>query len=196
MPPHSNLVDFAIDVIATEDFDTSISSDLSLINLPSFKRSQASSVSAANSKKQKKAKSVRFDEYDEVAEITHINNFSQRKVDRLWWSHQEQSEIRKTCLDLLRRFNAGEVMDEEEMLGLEKQTKACAEPVKRLRRVVNETVFSLQEAEQVTSSAARTSLIAEFYGKSCAKPALEARLAALKLAVEVKTEIGLSYYIR
>jgi hypothetical protein len=191
MPPsHSSLVDFDLDIIETEDFNASISS--SEPSSSRFKRRQASLVSAAG-KKQKKVQSVRFDQYDEVAEVTHINNFSQKKVDRLWWSRQEQSEIRETCLDLVRRFNAGELMYKEEMCGLEKHTNAGAKPVKRLRRVVSEIVFSLQEADQVMSSAARTCLIAELYQKNCAKPALEARLSALQLAMEVKIETGISY---
>jgi hypothetical protein len=98
-----------------------------------------------------------------------------------------------TCFNLVVRSNAGDVMDEEEMLGLEKHTKAVAKPVKRLRRAVYKAIFSLQEMEQVTSSStALTSLIAKFCEESCAKSALKARLSALKLAWEVDTEIGLS----
>jgi hypothetical protein len=194
MPPHSNFVDFALDTLEAEDFsNASISSDLYLPNLPSFEKSQGSlASSAASRKQQKKVKSVRFDKYDDVVEVPHINDFSEKKIDRLWWSRQEKSEIREACLDLVRRFNAGEVTDKEEMRGLEKQTNdGTGVPVKtRRRRAVNQTVFILQEADhQVTSSALpRTSLIALFYQKSCAKPALEARLSALKLAVEVKIE--------
>jgi hypothetical protein len=222
MPLHSNIVDFALEVIETEDFNASISSSGIYFN-DSFRINRDSLVSAAI-KQQKKAKYVRFDQYDEVEEIPHINDFSQEEVDSLWWSHEEQYETRKTCFSLVDRFNAGEVMDKEEMLGLEKRTNAAADPVERLCQVINETVFSLQqeadhvtsssaapvkrlcrvineetvfsiqEADQVTSSsAARTSLlIADFYENSCAKSALKAHLSALKLAVEVKTEICLS----
>jgi hypothetical protein len=195
MPPHSDFVDIALDVLEAEDFsNASISSDMYLPNLPSFKKSQGSLASAARKQQKKVKSSVRFDEYDEVFEVRHINEFSEKKINRLWWSQQEQSEIREACLDLVRRFNAGEVMDKEEMLGLEKQTNDGAEPVKRLRRAVNETVFILQEADQVTSSARpRTSLISEFYQKSCAKPVLEARRSASQLAVEVKIETGILY---
>jgi hypothetical protein len=194
MPPHSNFVDIALDVLEAEDFsNASISSDLYLPNLPSFEKSQGSLASVSR-KQQKKVKSVRFDKYDEVVEVPHINDFSEKKIDRLWWSRQQQSEIRETCLDLVRRFNAGELMYKEEMFGLEKHTNAGAEPVKRHRRAVNKTVFILQKADQVTSSARpRTCSIAEFYQKSCTKPVLEARLSALQLAVEVKIETGFSY---
>jgi hypothetical protein len=190
MPPHSNLVDFAFDV----DFNKNalISSAISFSD--SFRINPDFLVSAA-SKQPKKAKSVRFGQYDEVEEITHISDFSQEEVDSLWFSRKEQSAIRRTCFSLVNRFNAGEVMDKDEMRGLEIQTKAVADPADRLRRAVNKVVFSLQEeAEHVTSLAARTSLIADLYEKRCAKSALEARLSALKLTMEVKndTEISLS----
>jgi hypothetical protein len=149
-------------------------------------------VSAASSMQQKKTRSVRFGKYDEVEEITHINDFSQEEVDSLWVSHEEQSAVKRACFSLVNRFNAGEVMDREEMLGLEIQTKAVADPADRLRRAINYVVFSLQEAEQATSLAVRTSLIADLYEKRCAKSALEARLSALKLTMEVNTEISLS----
>jgi hypothetical protein len=184
MPPHSNLVDFAFDV----DFNknASISSGISFND--SFRINPDFLVSAASKQQQKKAKSVSFGQYDEVEEITHISDFSQAEVDSLWVSRKEQSATRRACFSLVHRCNAGEVMDKEEMRGLEIQTKAVADPAKRLRRAVNKVVFSLQEAGHVTSLAARTSLIADFYEKRCAKSAVEARLSAFKL----DTEIGLS----
>jgi hypothetical protein len=184
MPPHSNLVDFAFDV----DFNNAlISSAISFSD--SFRINQDFLVSAA-SKQQKKAKSVRFGQCeDEVEEITHINDFSQEEVDSLWFSHEEQYAIKRACCSLVRRFNAGEVMGKEEMLGLEIQTEAFAERTDRLRQDVKNVVFSLQEAEHVTSLAVRTSLIADFYEKRCAKSALQARLSALKLTMEVNAEI-------
>jgi hypothetical protein len=192
MPGYSNLVDFALDIVEADDVGISTMSDVSFPNLSNFKRSQSQLLSASRTKQQKKSKSVRFDQYDEVAEIPHINDFSKNRISRLWFSSEEQSETRKGCLELVGRFNSGEVVDKEIMLGLEKQTKAGIAPINKLRQAVNQTIFSLQEFQQRTS-AAKPKLIAEFYKKSCAKPALEARLSALKLAVEVKIEIGESH---
>ena len=190
MPPHSNLVDFALDVIDTEDCNGSTSDDRSFI-----KWSQHSLASATSSKQQKKAKSVCFDQYDDMVEIEHVDDFSQEQVDDLWWSPQEQHDIRMTCCNLVERSNAGDVMNKEEMLGLEKHTHAVAKPVKKLRRAVYEAVFSIQEMEQASSSSAgaQPSLIAELYEESgCAKSSLKAHLSALKLAWEVDTESDLS----
>ena len=190
MPPHSNLVDFNLDLFEYEDDNSSTSSDLTLIKI-----SQHSLVSAASKQQTKKAKSVCFHHYDDIGEIKHVDDFSEEEIDELWWSPQEQCDMRMTCLNLVGRFNAGDVMDREEMLGLEKHTKVVAKPAKRLRRAANAAVFRLQETEQVaSSSAARTSLIAEFYEVSCVNSALKARLSALKLAWDVllDTEISLS----
>ena len=187
MPPHSNLVGFALNVIETEDCNGSTSNERSYI-----KMSQHFLASAAG-KQQKRGKSVCFDQYDDIVGIKHVDDFSQEEIDELWWSPQEQYDIRITCFHLVTRSDAGDVMDEEEMLGLENHTKAVAKPVKIIRRAIYEAVFSLQETEQVTSSsAARTNLIAEFYEESCAKSSLKARLSALKLAWEVNIEICLS----
>lgn len=71
----------------------------------------------------------------------------------------------------MRRFNADEVMDKEVMLGLERQTKDGLERA-QVRRVVNETVFSMQEVQQLMSFA-KSNLIAKFYKRSCVKPALK-----------------------
>jgi hypothetical protein len=182
MPPYSTHFDFALDVI-TEDCNTSTSSDLSFIT-----KSQHSSASAVVSKQQKKAQSVCFDQYDEMVEIQHIDDFSQGQVDDTWWSPQEQNDIRMECSHLVGRLNAGEVMDPEEMLGLEKHLKAVTKRMKRVRQSVYEGVFSLQEMEEVTSSAERTIMIAEFYKNCSATSALKARLSALKFALEVDTD--------
>jgi hypothetical protein len=191
MSPHSTLIDFALDVVEADDVGSLTMSDVSFPNLSNFKRSQSQLLSASR-KHQKKSKSVSFDEYDEVAEILHINEFSKNMIDSLWYSCEEQSDIRKGCLELVVRFNSGEVMDKEIMLGLEKQTKAGLAPINKLRRVVNGTVFSLQKFQQRTSLA-EPNLIADFYEKMCAKPALEAYISALKLAVEIKIDLGLPY---
>lgn len=83
-------------------------------------------------------------------------------------------------------------MDNDVMLDLEKQTKAYLEPFKKLRRIVNDTVFSLQKFQQGTS-VAQPNLIAKFCeNNSVIRPALIARLSFLKLAMEVKTEIAVS----
>jgi hypothetical protein len=178
MPPHSTHFDFPLDVI-TEDCNTSTSSDFSFI-----KRSQHSSVLTV-SKQQNEAKSVSFDEYDDVVEIQHIDDFPQEQVDDIWWSRQEQYDLRRTCFHLVGRANEGYVMDKEDMLGLEKHLKTVAKPVKKLRRDVYEAVFSLQEREEVSSSADRTRMIAEYIENSCAQSALKAHLSALKLAWEL-----------
>jgi hypothetical protein len=192
--PRSTLIDFALDLVENDDVGSSSTSDISSLDFSNFKRNHSQLLSAC--KEQHKLKFVCFDEYDEVAEISHINDFSQKKIDRLWFSPEEQSEIRAECLELVERFNAGEVMDKEVMLGLEKQTKAGLEPVADIRQIVNEAVFSLQKVQQRTFVAEPSLLIAKFYEASCAKPCLEARLSALKLALEVKTESKSDFQIR
>jgi hypothetical protein len=193
MSPHSSLLDLALSIVEDDGVGSSSTSDISCLDFShNFKRSQSQLLSA--SRKQHKSKSVCFDEYDEVAEISHVNSFSQKRIDRLWFSHEEQEETREECLELVGRFNAGKVTDKEVMLGLEKHTKAALEPLEKLRQVLYETVFSLQKVQKAQQriSVTKPNLIAEFYGRSCAISALEARLSALKLAVEVKTEICLS----
>jgi hypothetical protein len=215
--PRSTLIDLALDIVDGDGAGSSLStSGISFLDFSNFKGSQSLLVSASSPRKQhctfsdfKKSRSALlsassknhksisfcFDEYDEVREISHINDFSQKKIDRLWFSHEEESVIREECLELVGRFDAGEVMDKEVMLGLEKHTKAGLEPVKKLRRVVNETVFSLQKVQQ-RISVTKPNLIAKFYERISIKPALEARLRALELALEVKTESGISNAMR
>jgi hypothetical protein len=192
MSPRLSLIDNAFDVVDDDGFGNSSTSDISSsLDFSNFKRSQSQFLSA--SKKQQKSKSVCYAEYDKVAEISHIKDFSQKKIGRLWYSYEEQSEIREECREVVRRFNTGEFMDKEVMFGLEKQTKAGLEKFVKLRQVINETVFNLQK---VLKSGAKADLIAKFYETSCAKSTLEARLSAMKLAVEVKIEIGLSKTIQ
>ena len=193
MPPRSSLIDLALDIVVDDDLNSSTTSFKSFVDVSKFKRSQSQLLSASTcaSRIQHMSKSVRFDEYDKVKEVAHVNNFSQKKLDRLWFSPEERSETRKECLAFVRRFNAGEVIEKDAMLGLEKQTKASLESFTKHRRIVNDTVFSLQNFQQGTS-VAQPSLIAKFYEKSSVKPALQARLSALKLAMEVKTEIAVS----
>jgi putative alpha-1,2-mannosidase len=189
MSPHTTLIDLAIGLTEDDGVGSATASDTPILS--KFKRSQSQLFSASR-KQHKKSKSVCYNKYDKVAEISHVTSFSQKKIDRLWYSSKEQSETRKECLELVGRFNAGKVMGKEVMFGLEKQTEVGLKPAKKLRRAVYKVVFSLQEAEHVTSLAARTSLIADFCERTCVKPALEARLSALKLALEVKTEFCLS----
>jgi hypothetical protein len=195
MSPRLSLIDNAFDVVEDDGFGNSSTSDISSsLDFSNFKRSQSQFLSA--SKKQQKSKSVCYAEYDKVAEISHIKDFSQKKIGRLWYSYEEQSEIREECREVVRRFNTGEFMDKEVMFGLEKQTKAGLEPVADIRQIVNEAVFSLQKVQQRTFVAEPSLLIAKFYEASCAKPCLEARLSALKLALEVKTESKSDFQIR
>ena len=204
LSPRSTLIDLALDIVDDDGAGSSSTSDISfLLDFSNnFKTSQSQLFSASRqsqsqsqllsaARKPHKSKSVHFDEYDEVAEIPHVNDFSQKKIDRLWFSREEQSEIREECLELVERFESGEAMDKEEvMLGLEKQTKACHKQFLKLRRIIKKGVFRLQKVQQRTS-VAEPNFIAEFCELSSAKPALQARLSALKLALEVKTEIGL-----
>jgi hypothetical protein len=191
MSPRSSIILHAFDVAEDDGLGNSSTSDISSLDFSNFKRSQSQSLSV--SKKQQKSKSVCYAEYDKVVEISHRKDFSQKKIGRLWYSHEEQSGMREECREFVRRFNDGEFMDKDVMFGLEKQTKAGLEPVVKLRQVINETIFNLQ---RVLKSGAKPDLIAKFYESSTAKSTLEARLSALNLAVEVKIEIGLSKTIQ
>ena len=202
MPPRSiTLVALNLDVDIVEDDGgfllgtTSTTSDSSFDDSSNFKRTESQLFSPLNRKQHNKSKSVCYDEYDKVQEISHVKDFSKTKMDRLWFSRDERSETQAECRDLVRRFNASEVMTKDAMLGLERQTNAYLEPFLKRRRVVNGTVFRLQQkAHQRTSVLDRhtNSLIAKFCESSSVKPALQARLIALKLALEVKNEIGVS----
>jgi hypothetical protein len=191
MSPRSSIIDHAFDVAGDNGFDNSSTSDISSLDFSNVKRSQSQLLSI--SEKQLKPKSVCYAEFDKVIEISHRKDFSQKKIGRLWYSFEEQCEMRAECRALVQRFNDGELMEKDILFGLEKQTKAGLEPVVKLRQVINETVFNLQK---VLKSGAKADLIAKFYETSCAKSTLEARLSAMKLAVEVKIEIGLSKTIQ
>jgi hypothetical protein len=181
MPPRSKV---ALDIV--DDGDVGSSSTSGII---SIKRSQSQLLSVSTRKQHKKSKSVCFFKYDRVKEISHINDFSQKKMERLWFTLEERSETREECRELVRRCDAGQVMEEHVMFGLEKQTKVRLEPFLKFRRGIIETVLSLQkEAQETISVAQQPNLISNFYEKSCSRPALQARLSALELALEVKTE--------
>jgi hypothetical protein len=154
------------------------------------KRRQASLLTSSSPGKLKKPyksqqQSVRFDVYDSIAEVPHIDDFSKRKINRIWYTGDEQRANREICIGLVNRFDAGEDMSHEEMLGLEKRTREALKGVKAARRAGTYVVFGLQGIENEQDGVLLSEQIAELYKKTAAESELDAHEWAFQFAAEV-----------
>jgi hypothetical protein len=157
-------------------------------NSKSKRRQQASLLTCSSSRKQEKPsksqpKSVHFEVYDAITEVSHINDFSKKKINRIWYSYDEKQATRKICIDLVKRFDAGEDMSHVEMLGLQKRTRDTLKDLTLARRSSADAVFGLQRIQNKRDLLSEQ--IAELYKKSAAESELDAHKLALQLAAEV-----------
>jgi hypothetical protein len=154
------------------------------------KRRQASLLTSPSSGKQERQnksqrKSVHFNAYDAIAEVAHINDFSKKKINRIWYSYDEQRATLNICIDLVKRFDMGEDLRHEEMLGLRKRTRENLKALKETRRAGADAVFALQGIQNEQDGVLLSEQIARLYKKIAAESELDAHKLALQLAAEV-----------
>ena len=154
------------------------------------KRRQALLLTSSSSGKQEKPntsqrKSVHFNVYDAIAEVPHLNDFSKKKINRIWYTSVEQRAIRRICIDLVERFDVGEDMSHEEMLGLMKRTRGNSKATKEARRAGADAVFALQGIQNEQDGVFLSEQIAKLYKKITAESELDAHNLALEIAAEV-----------
>jgi hypothetical protein len=183
MPPSSNrLIEFSLAVVGDSSDEY-----LSFLNTANFKRSEGSRRAASKQLQEKngKCKSVHFDEYDETVEISHKNDFSDEKRNRIWFSSQEQAVIRESCFYIILQSDAGEEMDPDDLLGLEKQTQAGSDKLDVHLQDASDAVFKLQNIQKL-GGVSHPDQIAKFYQKSTVQSVEEAHAWAVKLAADLR----------
>jgi hypothetical protein len=170
MPPHSSAYDHFITQNGTDD----VSASSFEVHDNVVKKGPLLQHVVSN-------RSVSFALYDEVFEIPHINNLSDDEVDNVWMSSDELKAVRRSCINVVERMNAG-----EKGLctrGLEQHNKKGLERTTKNKKTANDAVFGIQKFQQI-KGVALPELLAELYIEGTKTSQLLARIAAMHDAEE------------